>query len=236
MRRADRLFQIVQALRGGRMLTARDLAQRLEVSERTIYRDMRDLMATGVPIEGEAGFGYVLRGGFEIPPLMFTADELEAVLVGVRMVRAWGGAQLAEAAGEAMVKIEAVVPAALRAGLARSRIFAPPKQMPEQQRLVLDNLRRAIGEQRVVRFEYRREDGQVSSRSCHPLGLHFWGKVWTLVAWCELRDDFRTFRPDRMASLTIEGRTFRQMPGRTLADFLRRIGVDPAQAKDGCLC
>lgn len=230
MRRADRLFQIVQFLRGGRMVTARDLAQRLEVSERTIYRDVAELIGTGVPITGEAGMGYVMRGGFDIPPLMFTADELEAVLLGVRMVQAWAGTQLAAAAAEAMAKIDAVVPAGLRDGMARSRLFASPIMVPMDQRLLFDQLRRAIGETRVIRFDYTREDGECSSRCCRPLGLYFWGKVWTLVAWCELRDDFRTFRPDRMAGRVLEDRTFRSAPGQHLADFLRRMGVDPALA------
>lgn len=230
MRRADRLFQIVQALRGGRLTTARDLARRLEVSERTIYRDVAELVGSGVPITGEAGMGYVLRDGYDIPPLMFTRDELEAVLVGVRMVRAWAGAELADAAGEAMAKIESVVPEPLRDQMARSRLFAPPILLPDALRQVLDRLRQAMGEHRVVRFAYTREDGERSERSCAPLGLYFWGKVWTLVGWCELRDDFRTFRPDRMAELSVEERKFRPQPGRTLPDYLRRIGVDPSVA------
>lgn len=228
MRRADRLFQIVQFLRGGRLVTARNLAQRLEVSERTIYRDVAELIGTGVPITGEAGVGYVLRGGYDIPPLMFTADELEAVVVGVRMVRAWSGNQLSQAAAEAMAKIEAVVPERLRDGIARSRHYVPDVMVGAEQRLVLDQIRQAIGETRVIRFDYAREDGERSSRCCHPLGLYFWGKVWTLVGWCELRDDFRTFRPDRMAALCLENRTFRSQKGRTLHDFLRRMGVEPA--------
>lgn len=233
MRRADRLFQLVQIIRGRRLSTAALLAQRLAVSERTIYRDVAELIGTGVPITGEAGVGYVLRGGFDIPPLMFTADELEAVLVGIRMVRAWSGNQLSQAAAEAMAKIEAVVPEALRDGLARSRHYVPDIMVGADQRAVLDLLRQAIGETRVIRFDYAREDGERSSRCCHPLGLYFWGKVWTLVGWCELRDDFRTFRPDRMAELCLEERTFRPQKGRTLPDFLRRMGVDPAVAAGG---
>ncbi|HSV29359.1 MAG TPA: YafY family protein [Candidatus Omnitrophota bacterium] len=226
MRRADRLFQIVQCLRGGRMVTARDLAQRLEVSERTIYRDMRDLMATGVPIDGEAGVGYVLRGGFDIPPLMFTRDELEAVLLGVRMVQAWAGAQLVEAAAEAMAKIESVVPEPLRDSLSRSRVYAPDFSLPRELRVLLDQTRDAIGARRVVRIDYAREDGTMSSRTCRPLGLHFWGKVWTLASWCELRQEFRTFRLDRIQRLAAQDRTFRDEPGRTLADFMRRVTGD----------
>ena len=109
MRRADRLFQIVQYLRGGRLTTAASLAERLEVSERTIYRDIADLQSTGVPIDGEAGIGYVMRSGFDLPPLMFTREEIIALVTGARMVRAWGGTKMIGAAEEALVKIEAVI-------------------------------------------------------------------------------------------------------------------------------
>ena len=111
MRRADRLFQIIQVLQGRRVTTARQLAERLEVSERTIYRDIRDLIGAGVPIDGEAGIGYVLRGGFHLPPLMFRPEEMEALILGARMVDAWCGAELARAAREALAKIEHVLPA-----------------------------------------------------------------------------------------------------------------------------
>ncbi len=110
MRRADRLFQIVQSLRGGRLVTARQLSERLEVSERTIYRDVADLVGSGVPVEGEAGVGYILRDGFDLPPLMFTRDEIVALVAGARLIRAWGGQDMARAAEEALVKITAFLP------------------------------------------------------------------------------------------------------------------------------
>lgn len=223
MRRADRLFQIVQALRGGRLVTARDLAHRLEVSERTIYRDMAELMATGVPITGEAGSGYVLRGGFDIPPLMFTADEVEALLVGARMVKAWGGTTLVRAAEEALAKIEAVIPSALRDGMAQSRLFAPGFSLSDDARARLDLLRNAIAGRRFIQFGYTDEAGGESVRRCRPLGLYFWGKVWTLVGWCELRNDFRMFRIDRMGDPTVEDVRFQPEPGRNLTDFLRTV-------------
>ncbi|MBC7951729.1 MAG: YafY family transcriptional regulator [Rhodospirillaceae bacterium] len=223
MRRADRLFQIVQCLRGGRLVTARDLAQRLEVSERTIYRDMAELIGTGVPITGEAGVGYVLRGGFDIPPLMFTADEVEALLVGARMVKAWGGTTLVRAAEEALAKIEAVIPSALRDGMAQSRLFAPGFSLPDDARELLDLLRDAITGRRFIHFGYTDESGSDSERRCRPLGLYFWGKVWTLVGWCELRSDFRMFRIDRMRAPTVEDMRFQPEPGRNLTDFLRTV-------------
>lgn len=223
MRRADRLFQIVQALRGGRLVTARDLARRLEVSERTIYRDMRELIGSGVPVEGEAGIGYVMKGGYDIPPLMFSSDEVEALVVGARMVQAWASSALADAATEALAKIEAVMPASRRDEITRSRVFAPDFFIPMDLRLRLDVVRQAIGERRMIRFAYTREDGEISTRSLRPLGLHFWGKVWTLAGWCELRDDFRSFRLDRMTDTAIEDRIFRDEKGKSLADFMARV-------------
>jgi len=110
MRRADRLFQIVQYLRGGRLVTAAMLAERLEVSERTIYRDIADLQSSGVPTDGEAGVGYLMRDGYDLPPLMFTRDEVVALVAGARLIRAWGGAGMARAAEEALTKIGSVLP------------------------------------------------------------------------------------------------------------------------------
>ena len=124
MRRADRLFQIVQYLRGGRLVTAADLAERLEVSKRTIYRDVADLIGSGVPIEGEAGIGYIMRQGYDLPPLMFTNDEIVALVAGARLIRAWGGTAMAAAAEEALVKIAEVLPDEARARVARVQIHA----------------------------------------------------------------------------------------------------------------
>ena len=125
MRRADRLFQIVQLLRGGRLVTARLLAEKLEVSERTIYRDIADLQGSGVPVEGEAGVGYLMRDGYDLPPLMFTRDEIAALVAGARMVRAWGGLSMARAAEEALIKIGSVLPDARRPTVEATAIFAP---------------------------------------------------------------------------------------------------------------
>ncbi len=227
MRRADRLFRLVQLLRGGRLMTARRLAERLEVSERTVYRDVRDLLLSGVPIEGEAGVGYVLRAGFDLPPLMFDAAEIEAVVLGVRMARAWGGARLAAAAAEAMRKIEAVLPPALRARVDRTRLFAPSFHLaPEAPlRADLDRLHAALEGGRCVRFGYRDEAGRHSERQVQPLGLFFWGGAWTLAAWCELRRDFRSFRVDRMTALAV-AEPFPCVAGRTLADYMACVTRD----------
>lgn len=201
MRRADRLFQIVQHLRGGRLLRAEDLAERLEVSRRTIYRDIADLIGSGVPIEGEAGVGYVMRDGYHLPPLMFSEAEIVALVAGARLIRTWGGASMAAGAEEALVKIAAVLPDAARTRAEAVQAHAPPApEMSAAVRARIDLLERASAERLRIDLDYRDEQGRASERVVRPLGVWFWGKVWTLVAWCELRGDFRMFRLDRMAA------------------------------------
>jgi predicted DNA-binding transcriptional regulator YafY len=228
MRRADRLFLLIQALRGRRVVTARRLAELLEVSERTVYRDVRDLQLSGVPIEGEAGVGYALRRGADIPPLMFTREELEALVVGARMVEAWTGRRLLQGARTALTKIEAVLPEELKRRAERSRVFAPPLARHTAIAGRLDALHAAIEAREVVELDYAREDGAPSQRAVRPLCLAFWGGVWTLGAWCEWRKDFRNFRLDRIRGLRATGRIFEETPDIGLAAFLRQVGADPA--------
>ncbi|MCT7376438.1 helix-turn-helix transcriptional regulator [Chelativorans salis] len=223
MRRADRLFQIVQHLRGGRLVTARLLSERLEVSERTIYRDIADLQSTGVPIDGEAGVGYLMREGFELPPLMFTRDEIVALVAGARMVRAFGGAAMARAAEEALIKISTVLPENERERISRTEIHTPNWVISDAERQAIDALEHAVESRRVLRLDYRDEAGRMSQRDVRPLGLWFWGKVWTLVGWCELRDDFRAFRIDRIVVMQEAGRGFRPERGKQLGDFYRQL-------------
>lgn len=219
MRRADRLFQIVQYLRGGRLLTAAQLAERLEVTPRTIYRDVADLIGSGVPIEGEAGIGYVMRAGYDLPPLMFTAEEVVALVAGARMIRAWGGAQMALAAEEALVKIEAVLPEKARAQAEAVPIHAfQTADLGEQLRRRIDRIERASQDRVRLEIAYEDQFGEPSHRVIRPLGLWFWGKTWTVVAWCELRSDFRMFRLDRISEMT-EKDPFQMEAGKTLRDF-----------------
>ncbi|MGB5556473.1 MAG: YafY family protein, partial [Paracoccaceae bacterium] len=186
MRRADRLFQIVQYLRGGRLLTARVLSERLEVSERTIYRDIADLIGTGVPIEGEAGVGYLMRAGFDLPPLMFSRDEIVALVAGARMIRAWGGAAMARSAEEALVKIEAVLPERERARARSVQVHAiNGSEMTDALRRRIDRIEAAVETRQRLILTYGDADNTPSERAVRPLGLWFWGKVWTLIAWCE---------------------------------------------------
>ncbi len=219
MRRADRLFQIVQMLRGRRLVTARQLAEALEVSERTIYRDIADLQGSGVPVEGAAGYGYVMAEGFDLPPLMFTRDEVVALVAGARLIRAWGGAGMARAAEEALVKIDAVLPPDARARAGAVAVHAiPAGPIDDATRDRLDRIERAAEDRLRLTLDYADAAGAVTARTVRPLGIWFWGKVWTLIAWCELREDFRMFRVDRMTGLSEAG-GFRDERGKRLADF-----------------
>jgi predicted DNA-binding transcriptional regulator YafY len=223
VRRADRLFRIVQHLRGRRLTTAAFLADRLGVSLRTVYRDVRDLSLSGVPIEGEAGVGYRLKSGFDVPPLMFTLNEIEALAVGARMVEAWGGPVLAESARSAIEKIVAALPAERRLAVEQTRLYAPGFHVDGKSMQRLEAVREAIGARRVLRLDYRDAGNKPSAREIWPLALYFWGGAWTIGAWCESRDDFRNFRVDRVAELETLGRRYPDQPGRRLADFLRAM-------------
>jgi len=229
MRRADRLFQIVQYLRGGRLVTAARLAGDLEVSERTIYRDIADLVASGVPIDGEAGVGYLMRDGYDLPPLMFTHDEMVALVAGARLVRAWGGASMARAAEEALIKIAAVLPDAEKARADKVQIHAVASGMTAEVRERIDAIEAAVEARKRLALGYLDADGKPTHRTVRPLGLWFWGKVWTLVGWCELRDDFRMFRLDRIDRMEVRDERFRPERGKTLADFYRQMEHRPCR-------
>ncbi|MGA9242152.1 MAG: YafY family protein [Silvibacterium sp.] len=223
MRRADRLFRIVQLLRAGRLSTARSLAQKLEVSERTIYRDIQEPQLSGMPIEGEAGVGYTLRRDFDIPPLMFDRQEITALVLGARMVKAWGGTEMAEAANNALRKIEVVLPPDLRDRIDQVQLYAPGFRVSKELRHRLDSLHHAAIDRSVLDVEYSSEAGDLTRRRIRPLALVFWGGVWTLVGWCELRRDFRSFRVDRMQFISILDEIFTPQAGQTLADFLKQV-------------
>ena len=223
MKRAERLFQILNVLRNRRTaITADQLADTLESSKRTIYRDIQSLILSGVPIEGEAGVGYILHRHFDLPPLMFDAQELEALMLGVRIARVWSDKQIAAAANSAMQKILAVVPPHLREREKEFSIFVPEFASTENLSAYSEIIRPAISELNILAIIYTREDGETSNRRIHPLGLFFWGRVWTLVAWCELRKDYRTFRLDRINDLKETGETFAVNSNKSLDHYLAR--------------
>ncbi|MFT4267562.1 MAG: YafY family protein [Xenophilus sp.] len=227
MRRADRLFQIVQLIRGRRLTTAALLAQRLEVSERTVYRDIADLQHQGVPIEGEAGIGYRLGAGFELPPLMFTQDEARALVAAARLAQSWVDTAMADDIESALGKILSVLPPAARVSAEALALYAPAIAMDDTTRLRLQALREAVQARQKLRLDYRDANDAASQRVVRPLGCFYWGKVWTLSAWCELRNDFRGFRIDRIAAVAVLDEHFRDEPGKTLADLLRILRKPP---------
>lgn len=224
MRRTDRLFELIQLFRGGRLWKGRDLAERLETSLRTIYRDIDTLVASGVPIEGERGLGYILREPIFLPPLTLTRAELDALHLGVAHVARMGDVTLAEAAARLKDKIDAVLPRDRR-GVDYAAGIAVHTPTPEGRHDHLPILRDAIASRRIVDIEYRRLDETRAHRSVRPLHLEFWGRAWTLTAWCELRSDFRVFRVDRIERLEVSERGFRSERGKSYEDYLSRPGA-----------
>lgn len=222
-RRADRLFQIVQILRGRRLTTAALLAERLNVSERTIYRDIRDLSLSGVPVEGEAGCGYRLMAGFDLPPLMLTHRESEALIVAIRLLKTWGGERLSRELESAQEKVLAILPPESRSKAEQTRIYAPDIGIHSHSRQAFDIIHQAISGQQALMLHYRDETGQLTLRDVLPLGLFFWGEHWLLVAWCEMREDYRCFRLERCLEITLLERRFSEAANRSLSDFLRKV-------------
>jgi len=199
MRRADRLFQIIQILRRStRPVTAEALAAELEVSTRTVYRDMADLMSQRVPVDGEAGLGYLLSADYDMPPLMLTPDEIEAVVLGAQWVAGRGDKVLAHAARDIVAKIAAVVPEHMRPFIVTPSVGVKPRAEAPKEGPDTSAFRRAIREGSKLRLHYRTETGRVTERKVWPVILGYADTNGLLVAWCELRQDFRHFRTDRM--------------------------------------
>ena len=224
MRRADRLFRIVEYLKARRqVVTAESLAKELEVSTRTIYRDIADLCTSGVPIIGEAGVGYMLDKDYLVRPLMFGVEELDALMLGAQMVESWGDRALATAARQALDKITSALPQNLQQEIADSFLFSLPTQARPAIIIDFTALRRAIRTKNIVEFSYIREDGKKSTRRVRPLCLAFFGPVWLLAGWCEMRNDFRNFRLDRIQDMRITDERFRDEKGKRLSDFKQQI-------------
>ena len=222
MRRAERLIRIVQALREAApgAVTAHDMGQRFEVSERTIYRDIAHLIGSGAPIDGEAGVGYVLRPGFDLPPLTFSYEQLDALALGARLVKATGDKNLASAAAEALSKIEHALPDSHRQRLRAVPLFAAfldDTVRPE----AFGPVRNAISSRRKLRVRYQSLADDTTERVIRPLALTCFGRVWLLSAWCELREDFRHFRTDRIERLTVLAESFEDEVGKRFEDMQR---------------
>jgi len=233
MSRAERLLDLMQSLRRHRLpVSARDLAGEMGVSIRTVYRDIASLQAQGAPIEGEAGIGYVLRPGFTLPPLMFTDEEIEAVVLGSRWVAKQPDQRLSAAAGNALAKIEAVLPEGLRALADSSTLLVgPPASAGE--RIDLAALRKAIRAERRLRIAYADADGARSERTIWPFALAFFDKVRVLAAWCETRQDFRHFRTDRIRDASETGDRYPRRRGALLQEWRAQLSARPPKAAAG---
>jgi predicted DNA-binding transcriptional regulator YafY len=215
MRRAERLLQLLQILRRHRVpVTADVIASELEVSLRTVYRDMASLIGERVPIRGEAGIGYVLDGGFDMPPLMFTVDELEAAMLGLRWVARNGDTQLSRAARDAVAKIGAVLPDGLKPYLFDASLVVLPRSWVATDAVDVGALRAAIRDGRKVAIRYHNEADEVTERIIWPLGVAYFEATRNIIAWCELREAFRYFRTDRIEQISYPGQRY---PGRRKA-------------------
>jgi predicted DNA-binding transcriptional regulator YafY len=223
MRRTDRLFELIQILRDGRLHTARAMADRLEVSTRTLWRDMATLIASGLPVEGERGVGYILREPLTLPPLTLTQDEVQALALGLQLVTRGADPSLTRAAESVLGKVTAVLPARLLDGIGQDTWVFPGAEALAAARH-LPGLRQAIRLHERVVIEYVDASGHDTERPVRPLLLEFWGRVWTLAAWCEARRALRSFRVDRIGALRTTGETFPDDPGTTLADWRRLHG------------
>jgi predicted DNA-binding transcriptional regulator YafY len=221
MRRSDRLFDIIQRLRTARgPMTAATLAEELEVTVRTVYRDVATLQARRVPIEGAAGIGYVLRRGYDLPPLMFSTEEIAAVVVGARLVSRTGDPQLQEAAATVLSKVTSVLPESLREELAAAPFFVSGSGAPVPERADLAEVRQAIREERKLHIVYVDEKGTRTHRTIWPIAVAYYVEATLVGAWCELRRDYRHFRADRIAELTVLDETYPSDNGRLMAEWL----------------
>jgi predicted DNA-binding transcriptional regulator YafY len=220
MRRADRLFDVIQILRTAKQpVTAAALAEELEVTVRTIYRDVATLQARRVPIEGAPGLGYVLRKGFDLPPLMFTVEEVEAVTVGARLVQRLRDPELQAAARRVLDKVTVVLPESLRSHLDRP-FYVSQGMAAEPHGVNAAELRGAIRDRRKMRIAYLDEKRQRTRRTIWPLAMAYYVDVTLVGAWCELRKDFRNFRVERIASSRVLAARFQDPQGGLLAQWL----------------
>jgi predicted DNA-binding transcriptional regulator YafY len=221
MRRADRLFDIIQALRSAQHpVTAAALAERLEVTARTIYRDIAALQGSRVPIEGAPGLGYVLRRGFDLPPLMFTSEEADAIAVGVRLLRRLRDAKLQRAAENVLAKLAVVVPEPLQTHLVSAPIYVSDGDAPTVTGVDPAALRDAIHEARKIAIAYIDEQGRRTHRTIRPIAMAYYVDVTLLGAWCELRNDLRNFRVDRISDARLLDERFIAESSKLLAEWL----------------
>jgi len=223
LKREDRLFELIQILRDGRLHRGAEMAERLHVSLRTIYRDMDTLIASGIPVEGERGLGYMMTAPITLPPLNLTLTELEALHLGLGVVAKAADDELKDAARSLSDKVDAMLPED-RAAPATGWGFAVyPFAAAARGFMHMAPLRAAIRSRRKVHITYARSNQPDSKHVIRPLQMEYWGRVWSLTSWCETHENFHVFRVDRVKTLDVSFETFEEEPGKTLADYLQRM-------------
>lgn len=224
MRRTDRLFEILQLFRKGKTLLGREIAEQLEVSVRTVYRDIETLVASGIPIEGERGVGYMLRAPIFLPPLTLSLEEMRALHLGVELLQQLSVTELSKAAESLRGKIHAAVPADLTSDRHYKDVSVYVSEALVAGKF-LSEVQSAVRNKQLLEISYKRLDGTQSDRCIRPLQTEFWGRVWTCVAWCELRNGFRVFRIDRIHSCITTSRRFSSEPGKRYKDYLNGLSL-----------
>ncbi len=223
MRRADRLIKITHFLRQRRRaVTAKQIAEAFDICTRTVYRDIQCLMDSNVPIMGEAGVGYLIDKQYYLPPITFDADELEAIGLGISMVRQWTDDKFAKKAENAFETIQAVLPTNLQGEMQQITTYAIPNRPLVPWTISFSELRECIRARRKIRIMYIDEDKKDTTRILRPLALFFFNPVWLLVSWCEKRNDFRNFRIDRIQSLTVCEEVFEDETNKNLIAYMAR--------------
>ena len=223
MSRADRLYRLLALLRRRRTATAAELAEHLQVSERTIYRDVQQLVDNGVEIRGEAGVGYRLEKGGALPPIMLDVEEVQALVFGARLVGRWGDPDLRAAAKSALDKLSAVLPPAQESWLDNTALYSIGARPKAQDLAKLALVRDAISQRRCLETDYQDRQGATTTRVLYPLGLWFWTTTWTVAAWCTLRQDYRSFRVDRLEQLRMSEERFPNEEPYTVQRFVAAI-------------
>lgn len=218
MRRAERLFRLVSELRSRGISRAENLAAYFEISVRTVYRDIAHLQASGLPIEGEAGVGYLLRPGFDLPAMTFTFDQLDALAMGLSFVETAGDTSLSEAAREVRGKIQASLPEPDKRKLENAPLFASRRD--GRAAPIMKIIRRAIRERKILKLRYRDADENESERRVRPLAIWAFTDGWLFAGWCELRKDFRAFRLDRISAIEETGDIFAENSSQNLHAYL----------------